>query len=210
MDPQELAQVPLFGDLPPDDLEAVATYADEVTVSSGKHLVDQGGYAYDLFAILEGKAQVIVDGEEVGELGPGDFFGETGVLEKEKRNATVVAKTRMRLATLTGWDLRRMRNQLGPAMEKLQKAIEERRRPLDAQSSKRTGRLRVRAVTRGASATVSCSGSARRTGVVVKKPSHVLVFAGVRPRHVTTRPFAPQRIVACSTELSAPKMRPAS
>ncbi|MFL5896684.1 MAG: cyclic nucleotide-binding domain-containing protein [Thermoleophilaceae bacterium] len=134
MDPQELAKVPLFSDLSEEDIAAVATYADEVTVSEGKHLVDQGGYAYDLFAILEGKAQVIADGETVGELGPGDFFGETGVLEKEKRNATVIAKTRMRLVTLTGWDLRRMRRQLGPAMEKLEQAIQERRPPADSQS----------------------------------------------------------------------------
>lgn len=134
MDPQELAKVTLFSDLSKEDLEAVATYADEVTVSEGKHLVDQGGYAYDLFAILEGKAQVFVDDQEVGELGPGDFFGETGVLEKEKRNATVVAKTRMHLVTLTGWDLRRMRNQLAPAMEKLEQAIQERRRPMEAES----------------------------------------------------------------------------
>jgi CRP-like cAMP-binding protein len=134
MDAQELAKVPLFSDLSEEDLDALATYADEVTVSEGKHLVDQGGYAYDLFAIVEGRADVLVDGEKVGELGPGDFFGETGVLEKEQRNATVVAKTRMRLVTLTGWDLRRMQRQLGPVMEKLEQAIRERRRALPAES----------------------------------------------------------------------------
>jgi CRP/FNR family cyclic AMP-dependent transcriptional regulator len=130
MDAQELAKIPLFSDLSEEDLEAVATYADEVTVSQGKHLVDEGGYAYDLWAIIEGTAQVIVGGEPVAELGPGDFFGEVGVLEKEQRNATVVAKTRMRLVTLTGWDLRRMRKQLGPVMDKLEQAIEQRREPL--------------------------------------------------------------------------------
>jgi CRP/FNR family cyclic AMP-dependent transcriptional regulator len=130
MDAQELAKVPLFSDLQEEDVRAVATYADEVTVSEGKHLVDQGGYAYDLWAIIEGTAQVIVGGQVVAELGPGDFFGEAGVLEKQQRNATVVAKTRMRLVTLTGWDLRRMRRQLGPVMEKLEAAIEERRQPI--------------------------------------------------------------------------------
>lgn len=129
MDAQELAKIPLFSDLSEEDLSAVATYADEVSVSAGKHLVDQGGYAYDLFAIVDGTAQVIVDGDVVAELGGGDFFGEAGVLEKDQRNATVVAKTNMRLVTLTGWDLRRMRKQLGPVMEKLEKAIEERRGP---------------------------------------------------------------------------------
>jgi CRP-like cAMP-binding protein len=130
MDAQELAKIPLFSDLSEDDLAAVATYADEVTVSEGKHLVDEGGYAYDLWAIIEGTAQVTVGGEVVAELGPGDFFGEAGVLEKQQRNATVVAKTRMRLVTLTGWDLRRMRKQLGPVMDKLEQAIEHRRQPV--------------------------------------------------------------------------------
>ena len=130
MDAQELGQIPLFSDLSEDDLGALATYADEVTVSDGKHLVDEGGYAYDLFAIVEGTAQVIVGGEVVAELGPGDFFGEAGVLEKQQRNATVVAKTRMRLVTLTGWDLRRMRRQLGSVMEKLEQAIQRRQQPV--------------------------------------------------------------------------------
>ena len=127
MDAQELGKVALFKDLSEDDIRALATYADEVTVSEGKHLVDEGGYAYDLFVILEGKAQVVVGGEVVAELGPDDFFGEAGVIEKQERNATVVAKTRMRLVTLTGWDLRRMRRQLGPVMDKLEAAIRERR-----------------------------------------------------------------------------------
>ena len=130
MDAQELAKIPLFGDLSEEDLAAVATYADEVTVSEGKHLVDEGGYAYDLWAIIEGTAQVIVGGDVVAELGPGDFFGEAGVLEKQQRNATVVAKTRMRLVTLTGWDLRRMRKQLGPVMDKLEQAIDQRRQAI--------------------------------------------------------------------------------
>jgi CRP/FNR family cyclic AMP-dependent transcriptional regulator len=132
MDAQELGNVGLFKDLPEDDLRALATYADEVTVSEGKHLVDQGGYAYDLFVIIEGTAQVLVGDETVAELGPGDFFGEAGVLEKQERNATVVAKTRMRLVTLTGWDLRRMRKQLGPVMERLESAIRERRPEADS------------------------------------------------------------------------------
>jgi hypothetical protein len=36
----------------------------------------------------------------------------------------------MRLVTLTGWDLRRMRKQLGSVMDKLEKAIEQRSQPV--------------------------------------------------------------------------------
>jgi cAMP-dependent protein kinase regulator len=127
MDAQELGQIPLFSGLSEEDLRALSTYADEVSVSEGKHLVDQGSYAYDLFAIVDGTAEVTVDGQKVADLGPGDFFGEAGVLEKDQRNATVVAKTPMRLVTLSGWDLRRMRDRLGPVLEKLESAIQERR-----------------------------------------------------------------------------------
>ena len=133
MDAQELGKVSLFSNLSEDDLRALATYADEVTVSEGKHLVDEGGYAYDLFVIVEGTAEVRMGEQVVAELGPGDFFGEAGVIEKTERNATVLAKTRMRLVTLTAWDLRRMRRQLEPVWQKLEKAIADRRpAPADA------------------------------------------------------------------------------
>jgi len=63
MDAEELGKVSLFSELSEDDVRALATYADEVTVSEGKHLVDEGGYAYDLFVIVEGRAEVIVGGD---------------------------------------------------------------------------------------------------------------------------------------------------
>ena len=56
------------------------------------------------------------DGEHVADLGPGDFFGEIGLLEKDLRTATVVARTPMRLITLTGWDLKRMERTMPEAV----------------------------------------------------------------------------------------------
>jgi CRP-like cAMP-binding protein len=70
---------------------------------------------------------VLRDGEVIGELGPGDFFGEIGLLEKERRTATVVAKTPMRLITLTGWDLRRLDKTLPQAVERIRETFLERR-----------------------------------------------------------------------------------
>jgi CRP/FNR family transcriptional regulator, cyclic AMP receptor protein len=108
VDPSRLRSIQLFQEVPEDALREIATFADEVSVEEGRHLVDEGDFSYEFMAIEEGNAEVLRGGEHVADLGPGDFFGEIGLLERERRTATVVAKTPMRLITLTRWDLRRM------------------------------------------------------------------------------------------------------
>ena len=127
MDPNRLKALPLFHDVPDEQLRGVATFADEVSVEQGKHLVNQGDFSYEFMAIQEGDAEVLRDGEVIGELGPGDFFGEIRLLEKERRTATVVAKTPMRLITLTGWDLRRLEKTLPQAADRIRETLVERR-----------------------------------------------------------------------------------
>src|SRR4051794_18625589 len=113
---------------PPDDARRkFATWVSEVSVPEGKHLAEEGEYAYDLFIIKDGKAEVVQDGNSVAELGPGEFFGEMGVLEKAKRNATVVAKTPMTLLTLNAWDVKRLEKKSPDAMRQLEEVIEQRR-----------------------------------------------------------------------------------
>ena len=63
----------------------------------------------------------------VADLGPGDFFGEMGLIERTLRNATVTAKTPVRLVTLTGWDLKRVERSAPEAMERIRSVLEERR-----------------------------------------------------------------------------------
>jgi CRP/FNR family transcriptional regulator, cyclic AMP receptor protein len=127
MDPQGLKEISLFSSLSDEDLELVSTYVSEVSVSPGKHLVDEGDYAYEFFMIQDGTAEVIRGGEVVNELSAGDFFGEVGLLEKQKRNASVVAKTPMRLVTLSHWDLTRLRKRFPEAFARLREATEARR-----------------------------------------------------------------------------------
>ena len=126
MDAESLKTVPLFASLSDDNRDELATWVSELTVSEGKHLVDQGDYSYDLFIIEEGTAEVLQDGEHVTDLGPGDFFGEMGVLERSQRNATVIAKSPMRLLTLSSWDVKRVRSAAPQVLDQLAKAIEER------------------------------------------------------------------------------------
>jgi CRP-like cAMP-binding protein len=127
VDPGTLDEVPLFASLPDESKRELAVWMSEVKVSGGKHLVDQGDYSYNLFVIEDGTAEVFQDGNSVAELGPGDFFGEMGILEKAQRNATVVSKTRMSLLTLSSWDVKRLRSSAPGVLDELNKAIEERR-----------------------------------------------------------------------------------
>lgn len=58
-------------------------------------------------------------GRHVTDLGVGDFFGELGVLSLERRNATVIPTTPLKVAVAMGWDLRRMLDELPGLGERL-------------------------------------------------------------------------------------------
>ena len=51
MDATRLKRIPVFSDLDDDALEQVAALAAEVSVPSGKELVREGDYSYDVLAI---------------------------------------------------------------------------------------------------------------------------------------------------------------
>jgi CRP/FNR family transcriptional regulator, cyclic AMP receptor protein len=127
MDKARLKAIPLFANLDDHDLQVIATFADEMSVSEGDTLVREGDFSYELMAIEEGTAEVRRGDESVATLGPGDFFGEVGVLQNEMRNATIVARSAMRLITLTTWEIKRMRNMPG-VMDKINETIEARAR----------------------------------------------------------------------------------
>jgi cAMP-dependent protein kinase regulator len=127
MDKARLRAIPLFANLDDDDLQVIATFANETSVSEGDVLVREGDFSNDLVAIEDGTAEVRRGDEVVATLGPGDFFGEIGVLQNELRNATIVATSGMRLVTMTTWELKRMRDMPG-VMDKINEAIEARAR----------------------------------------------------------------------------------
>jgi CRP/FNR family transcriptional regulator, cyclic AMP receptor protein len=127
LDATRLKSIPLFEEVGDEELGQIAPFAQEIFVEAGKVLVREGDFSYEFMAIEEGTAEVTRGGEHVADLGPGDFFGEMGLLEKTLRNATVTAKTPMRLVTLTGWDLRRVERTAPQAIERVRAVLEERR-----------------------------------------------------------------------------------
>jgi CRP/FNR family transcriptional regulator, cyclic AMP receptor protein len=126
MDPKRLKDVSLFQGLAKKDLQHLARWTDEVDIPEGKSLAEQGSFAYEFLVIEDGTADVIQDGKRIRTLGPGDFFGEIGLLESERRTASVVATSPMRLIVMTGRDFSAMRSEMPHIAEEINEKIEER------------------------------------------------------------------------------------
>jgi len=127
MDANRLKQLPLFASLSEKEREKVAQWADEVDVQQGKHLVDEGQFAYEFFVIEDGTAEVRKGDQKLAELGPGDFFGEIALLEEERRTASVIATTGLRVIVMTRRDFGSMQSELPSVAATIRQALEERR-----------------------------------------------------------------------------------
>jgi CRP/FNR family cyclic AMP-dependent transcriptional regulator len=132
MDPDNLRAVPLFASMAEPDLRKIATFATEDSAAAGATLMREGDYSNEMVAIESGTAEVIQGGHKVADLGPGDVFGEAGVLARELRNASIVASSPMRLIRLTTWDVKRL-----PAdtRDRLAELVESRRSSVPPESA---------------------------------------------------------------------------
>ena len=129
MDKRMLDSVPLFADLSKKERAQIARCADEIDVKAGKTLVKEGGFAYEFFVIEDGQAEVLRNEEHLADLGPGDFFGEMGILGHAQRNATVVARTPLTAIVMTDRGLRQMEREMPQLAARLRQKVEERDRP---------------------------------------------------------------------------------
>jgi CRP-like cAMP-binding protein len=126
MDAARLKHIPLFSDLSRRERKQLARWTDEVDVPAGSTLAAEGDFAHEFFVIEEGTAEVTQGGEHLRDLGPGDFFGEIGLLEEHRRTATVRATSPMKLVVMFQREFRSMSAQVPEVAEKLEQAITER------------------------------------------------------------------------------------
>lgn len=61
--------------------------------AAGDELIRQGDEADNVFIIIEGQAEAVVDGQKVGDVQRDEIFGAMAVFTREKRSATVIATT---------------------------------------------------------------------------------------------------------------------
>jgi CRP/FNR family transcriptional regulator, cyclic AMP receptor protein len=122
-----LNDVPFFSSLKKKEVELIARQADEVDVPAGKVLAEQGAFGDQFFVIEQGTAEVVRSGARIGELGPGDFFGEMALLDEDRRTATVTATTPMTLIVMTRASFRAVDAAMPHVHSVVRAAIEQRR-----------------------------------------------------------------------------------
>jgi CRP-like cAMP-binding protein len=100
-----IASFALFADLPNPRLEGIVHLFEEVVFGEGEKVLRQGLTGSGFYVILDGTADVRIDGQQRATLGRGDFFGEVSILLGEPPTADVVATTALRCIQIAGSDV---------------------------------------------------------------------------------------------------------
>ena len=130
---ETLRSVALFNGCSTKELEKVAKASDEIRMTAGTLIVDQGQTGREAFVVLEGEVEVKRNNRKVATLGPGAVVGELSLLDHGPRTATAVCVTDCTLLVI---DQRRFLSVIDsvPAIShKLLAALAARIRELDRQ-----------------------------------------------------------------------------
>jgi CRP-like cAMP-binding protein len=117
--------------VPAGQLARIASWGRELHVPAGEAVVRRWQAARDFFVIVEGSATIDRDGELLGELSAGDFFGEIAALDwgagyGYARSATVTAATALRLLALGPADLNLLMRDVPLVAKRIERARRER------------------------------------------------------------------------------------
>jgi len=95
--PQDMVeQVPLFKGFSKGDLKLLKAQLKEDWFNAGDDILTEDDEGSRFYVLTEGRASVLVDGEVVRKLGPGDYFGEMALIDNSPRAATVRAETQVK------------------------------------------------------------------------------------------------------------------
>ena len=118
MQDSDLEGIPLFADLSPEELARVASVARSLDWDTGRVALSEGEFAFDLYAIKHGAAEVRQRGERIATLGPGDVFGELGVARPDsgswsrRRTASVVVTAPTEVIAIDGGAVRKLADEI--------------------------------------------------------------------------------------------------
>jgi len=121
-----LETIPLFAGLSQADRDRVAAVSDELRADAGATICRDGDFAYHFYALVDGGADVMDGTETLARLGPGDFFGEIGLLVTGKRTASVVAREPTHFVAIFDQPFRRLEAEIPQFSTQLRTKMGER------------------------------------------------------------------------------------
>jgi CRP/FNR family transcriptional regulator, cyclic AMP receptor protein len=107
-----LKSVPLFASFPDDQLRLLVTVVTRRSAPRSSVIMAAGDPIDSLYIVISGRLKVMMgdaDGKEVilSLIGPGEFFGEMGLIDDSPRSASVVAIEPCELLSVTKRDFRK-------------------------------------------------------------------------------------------------------
>jgi CRP/FNR family cyclic AMP-dependent transcriptional regulator len=113
-----LRAVPLFASLTDEQLRVIGTMVKRRSASRNSTIMAAGDPTDSLYIVLSGRLKVMMsdaDGREVilTIIGPGEFFGEMGLIDDSPRSASVVAIEPCELLSITKRDFKQSMEQIG-------------------------------------------------------------------------------------------------
>jgi CRP-like cAMP-binding protein len=99
-----LSAARLFDGVDAAGMARIAAVAVEVEFPDEHVIARQGEIGTGFFVIISGGARVVRDGVTLSTLGPGDFFGELSILDRQPRIAQVLAVGPTTCLALASWD----------------------------------------------------------------------------------------------------------
>jgi voltage-gated potassium channel len=121
----DLAGIPLFDTLEPDERAAMAPWFELEDVSPGMKLTGEGASGYSFYVLRDGAATVTIDGIEVRTLGPGDFFGALALLGDGRRTATVTTASASQVLVLFGTQFRQLQQEYPEIAARIESGLRE-------------------------------------------------------------------------------------
>jgi len=100
---QILQKAPLWSGLTEKELKIIARSFRELKYESGHTIVRKGERGLGFYVIADGAVEIRSDGTVLAKLGPGEYFGEMAILDKQPRTADVVTLEPSRCFGLTAW-----------------------------------------------------------------------------------------------------------
>jgi CRP-like cAMP-binding protein len=181
-----LARVPVFEELGPAELSAVAEVAVPRSFDAGEAVFREGDESSTCYVVRTGRARAVRehgDGRQItlATFGPGDIFGELAMFDDERRSATVEATEDLAVLAIACPDMRRFMHAHAEIAVKLAISLVRRLRAANerlARQSFQTVQSRVAAALEQLVEQAQADGAGERDVTITATQADVAQLAG--------------------------------